>query len=121
MSVEVHWLRRQTELLEQYPVIIGESGEEELHIEGKLDDWQLESSRYIQRLRTVRFPHTNRCATLEDNGFLPAQWRRELRSHREAWEDFPNSMAAAEKLVLYTGLVVTDDDEFSMDAFCGIL
>ncbi len=119
LSVELHWLRQQTDLLERYPITIDENGEEELCIEGRLDDGLLPASRYIPRLCTVRFPHTNLCATIEDNGFLPDQWRRELRQHREAEEAreyFPESMAAAEKLVMYTGLVVTDDDEFSMDA-----
>lgn len=124
LSVDLHWLRQQTDLLESNPITMDSNGDEELRIEGRLDDGLLESSRYIQRLRTVRFPHTEMCATIEDNGFLPDQWRRELRQHREAAEareDFPESMAAAEKLVMYTGLVVTDDEELPMDAHSLVL
>ncbi len=119
MSVDLHWLRQQTDLLESNPLTLDGNGEVELHIEGRLDDGLMECSRYTQRLRTVRFPHTDICETIEDNGFLADQWRRQLRRHREAaeaWEDFPESMAAAEKLVRYTGLVVTDEEELPMDA-----
>ena len=119
LSVDLHWLRQQTDLLEGNPITLDSNGEEVLRIEGNLDDGLLDSSRYIQPLRAVRFPHTEMCATIEDNGFLPDQWRRELRQHREAaeaGEDFPKSMAAAEKLVMYTGLVVTDNEELPMDA-----
>lgn len=119
LSVELHWLRQQTNVLETTPITLDNNGEEELRIEGTLNGGLLQTSRYIPRLRTVRFPHTCMSETIEDNGFFPDQWRRKLRKHREAAEakeDYPESMAAAEKLVMYTGLVVTDDEELPMEA-----
>lgn len=124
LSVALHWLRQQTDILESTPITIDSSGEEELCLEGKLEEGLLHSYRYISRLRTVRFPHTEINITIEDNGFFPDQWRRELRRHREAaeaWEDFPESMAAAEKLVMYTGLVVTVDEELPVEAHSLVL
>lgn len=122
VSVDLHWLRRETDLLDTYPLVVGEDGDEELFIEGRLEEALREDRRYIPKTRRVCFPHTPQTIGLEDNGFLPEQWCRELRDHRDApWDDFPKALEAAEKLVRYTGLVVTaDDEDLSLESSSGV-
>jgi len=104
---------------------IGDDGEEELHIEGRLNDALREERRYVPATCTVLFPHTDQVATLEDDGRLPERWCRELRHGRDAqdaWADYKSAMEAAETLTRITGLVVTDDDDtLSMESSHGLL
>mgnify|MGYP006287900625 CR=1 FL=1 len=107
------WLRRNTRILDRYPVMIDESGTEIIHIPGDLDDHLLADGRYVEPTREVRFPHTPYTATLKDGGELVDNWRRAFKEGRGpealAWEKHPAAMAAADKLVALTGLVVCDD------------
>jgi len=124
-SAELRWLERETDLLDRYPVTIGDDGEEELHIEGRLNDAFRGERRYVPATRTVLFPHTDQVATLEDDGRLPERWCHELRHGRDAqdaWADYKSAMEAAETLTRITGLVVTDDDDtLSMESSHGLL
>lgn len=123
-TVSLHWLAQQTDLLAHAQMMIDENGEEEFHIEGRLTDYILDTSIFVQRYRHVFFPHTNQIAVLEDNGFVVDQWCRQLRSDPEAleaWQDFPQAMQAAEDLTKYTGLIVENRDDISMETCSGIL
>lgn len=76
-------------------------------------------------MMTVLFPHTSNQAHLPVNGELVAAWQRNLRGRQGiegmAWEDFPEAMEAADKLVGMTGLVPGDDDDLSLDTNSSVL
>jgi hypothetical protein len=122
LSVDLNWLRRETDLLDTCPSVVGEDGDEELLIQGRLEESLRDQHRYVAKKRSVHFPHTQYTAALDDKGFLPDAWRRELHSDPNApWDTYPQALAAAEKLVLCTGLVVdTDDDAISLEPSSGV-
>lgn len=128
-SVEVAqvWLARETTVLEQGFQRFGPDGREEIHIFGELDDYLRDAAdrKRVRRMMNVLFPHTPHQASLPANGELVAAWQRNLRSRRGiegmAWEDCPEAMAAADKLVGLTGLAPGDDDDLSMAASSGVL
>lgn len=114
------WLRRNTDILDRFPILMGEDGREEVHIRGDLSSNLLDSPEFIKATRRVRFPHTEYTAELDDDAFLIEGWRRAFRDgggpESLAWERHPEAMASAEKLVILTGLAVSDD--VAVDA-CG--
>lgn len=117
------WLRRNSDILDRYPLVAADDGEEELRINGTLQSHLLEERRFVQAVRNARFPHTEYTLPITDDAFLVDTWRREFRKQTGpesmAWELYPEAMEAAEKLVRLTGLVVSDDTE--LDANSGVL
>jgi hypothetical protein len=114
------WLRRETDILDRFPVQTGADGKEEVRLPDSLDNHLLEEKNRVKAMITVRFPHTRNTAILPNNAELIDNWCRKLngRSGPEslAWDLYPESMQAAEKLVRCTGLVVSDDESLSVDA-----
>jgi len=102
------WLRRNTDILERFPLLMGEDGEEEIRISGKLGDYLLDKSNFVKAVRNVCFPHSPYTALLADDAFIAENWRLEFRKNSDspAWDLYPEAMAAAEKLVCLTGLIV---------------
>jgi len=121
--VQELWLRRNTDILDRFPLVVAEDGVEEIRIRGTLQKNLLEKKRFIQTVRNARFPQTSYVIPIKDDSRLIANWCREFKeiSGREclAWKLYPESMGAAELLVKLTGLVVSDDME--LVASCGIL
>ena len=121
------WLQRETTALERGVLRCGPDGREEIRIFGELDGClrDVAERQRVQRTMNVWFPHTPNPARLPVNGELVAAWQRAFRSRRGiegmAWEDCPETMAAADKLVGLTGLVPGDDDDLSMAASGGVL
>lgn len=109
------WLRRNTDIPREFPLLVGEDGMEEFRISGVLGDHLLERKNWARPVRHVRFPHTEYTAALPDDVALVESWLREF-TRREgaesmAWEDHPDGMKAAEDLVRLTGLVVSAENE----------
>jgi CRISPR-associated endonuclease/helicase Cas3 len=121
------WLARETTVLEQGVHRFGADGKEEIHIFGELDDYlcDIAERKRVQRMMNVWFPHTPNQGRLPVNEEFVAAWQRNLRSRRGiegmAWEDCPEAMAAADKLVGLTGLAPGDDDDLSLAASSGVL
>jgi CRISPR-associated helicase Cas3 len=113
MLIDTLWLRRYTKILDCFPAGFSDKdGTEELRIDGDLTDWMQEKRHYVPAKRTVFFPHTPFTAEIPDNSSLVDEWCRLMRdpsaSDSDAWDEYPEAMAAAEKLVRLTGLVVCD-------------
>ncbi len=107
------WLRRFSGILDHYPLVFGADGEEEIHIPGRLTD-HLEMDRpFVPATRSALFPHTPFPEVLKDDAYLVESWRRVFRKTvgvaAMAWDEYPEAMKAAEKLVALTGLVVSED------------
>lgn len=119
IEVEGLWLRRETDIPERFPARQGTDGKDEIRLPGSLDDHLLEERNRVRPLVTVYFPHTRYTAQLPKDNDLIDAWCRNLKGRGEpqaalAWDDFPEAMQAAEKLVRSTGLMVSDDDVLSM-------
>jgi CRISPR-associated helicase Cas3 len=118
-----NWLRRNTDILERGYLTVGENGCDEVRIQKNWRNYLLDKRRFVPAQRTVYFPHTVHTALLQDDFELVKNWCRELKDQSGveslAWELYPESMQAAEKLVRSTGLVVSDDSE--LDAQNGVL
>ncbi len=116
------WLRRNTDILDRFPILVGKDGQEEVCIRGTLGSSLRNKPGFIKATRRVRFPHTEYTAEFTDDPSLVDNWCRALRDSSGpevmAWERHPQAMAAAEKLVRMTGLVVSD--EMAVDA-CGTI
>lgn len=107
-------LRRKTDILDRFPLVFSDQdGIEEVRVTGDLDDWIKEERRFVQAKKTVLFPHRESSAQVPDNSSMVDEWRRILndrsRPEAEAWDEYPEAMAAAETLVRLTGLVVSDE------------
>ncbi len=109
------WLCRNTDILDRFPMIMGEDGIEEVRIRGKLGTNLLEKKKFIKATQSVRFPHTLCTAILMDDVFIVESWCREFRNssgpESMAWELYTEAMEAAEELVRLTGLIVSEDTE----------
>jgi hypothetical protein len=108
------WLRRNTDLLNRFPIVLDESGQEYINIEGILSDSLLERPEFVKAKRRVRFPHTEYTTELDDDEFLVKRWCQEFKQNFGplellVWQHHPEGMAAAERLIRMTGLVVSDD------------
>ena len=107
-------LRRRTDILERFPLVFSDrDGIEEVQVKGGLEDWIKEEGRFVQATKTVLFPHREPSAQVPDDSSLVDEWCRILNdrscSDSVAWDEYPVAMAAAEKLVRLTGLVVSDE------------
>lgn len=117
------WLRRNTDILDRFPLLMADDGLEEIRISGKLGDFLLEKGNFVKATRNTKFPHTPYTVILRDDAFIVKEWAREFRKGAGAdplaWELYPEAMAAAEMLVRLTGLIVSDDED--VDAGSGVL
>lgn len=108
------WLQRETDILTRFPVVDGDDGEE-IHIKGYLRDYFLDGKKnYVPSQRTVCFPHTQETAVIKDDAEFVKNWCRAFKKTRNGfgqlvWDDYPEAMAAVEKLVSLTGLVVCEE------------
>ena len=122
-TARVIWLQRvASEILQTGHWITGDDGREEIQIPGRLqitDDRQ-----YVPEQVNVLFPHTQLTALLKVDSELVANWCRLLRNstgtESMAWELFPEAMKAAEDLVHRTGLIVSDEDELTLETPTGV-
>jgi len=119
LDVDTLWLRRETGITERLSACLGSDGREEFHLLGSLEDYLLDERNRIRPTVMAYFPHTQQTAALLRDNELVDAWCRNLNgrgipSAAMAWEDFPEAMRAAEKLVRSTGLVVCDDDTLSL-------
>jgi hypothetical protein len=109
------WLQRFSGILDHYPVVFAADGEEEIHIPGRLTDHLDLDRPFVPATRSALFPHTPFPEVLKDDAFLVESWRRVFQKRAGvaamAWDEYPKAMAAAEKLVALTGLVVSEDLE----------
>lgn len=109
------WLQRFSGILDHYPVVFGADGEEEIHIPGRLTDHLDMDRPFVPATRSALFPHTPFPEVLKDDAYLVESWRRVFQKKAGvaamAWDEYPKAMAAAEKLVALTGLVVSEDSE----------
>lgn len=122
-TARVIWLQRVApEILQTGHWTTGDDGREEIQIPGRLqitDDRQ-----YVPEQVNVLFPHTQLTALLKVDSELVANWCRLLRNstgtESMAWELFPEAMKAAEDLVQRTGLIVSDEDELTLETPTGV-
>lgn len=107
------WLRRETNILDRFPIVGGDDGEE-IRISGYLSNYFLEGKKnHVPSERTVCFPHTQETSVIKDDAEFVKNWCRVFTEPRNiagqfARDDYPEAMAAAEKLVRLTGLVVCE-------------
>ncbi|MBF0411226.1 MAG: DEAD/DEAH box helicase [Desulfamplus sp.] len=111
--VQELWLRRNTDILSRFPVTIGQDDVEEVRIDGKLRDYQLDKKDcpFIKATRILCFPHTEYNQVVEDNSEIIKNWCKALKDGSFAWDDYPDEMEAVIKLVQMTGILVSDDTE----------
>jgi superfamily II DNA/RNA helicase len=116
------WLRRHTDILDRFPLTLGEDGVEEVRIPGRLRQYIPEERQYVPAMRTVFFPHTGQTTSLKDDSELVENWCRAFRSQNSfAWKLHAEALEAAERLVRLTGLVVSDDEHPGLGAQSGVL
>ena len=120
IDVDALWLRRETGILDRFPMRPGADGKDEIRLPGSLDDYLAEDRNRVQPMVQVYFPHSQHSATLRKDKELVDAWCRNLNGRGGpegmAWELYPEALQAAEKLVRTTGLVVSDDETVSMAA-----
>lgn len=114
------WLKRETSVFERFPLI-----EDEIRIQGSVDDyWRDEPDRNAKRRWMCHFPHTSETCALPFDGRLVDAWCREIENvdhYAVDWEEHPEALEAAKKLVRLTGLVPGHDPEIPVDAVSGVL
>lgn len=105
------YIRRNTDILRIFPVTIGEDDVEEVRIDGKLRDYQLDKKDcpFIKATRTLCFPHTEYNQIFEDNSEIVKNWCKVFKDDSYLWEDYLEEMKAVIKLVQLTGILVNDD------------
>lgn len=118
LQVDRVWLERETEITHALPLQTNANGEEYFQLSGELDDYLLEQKNRVNRKLTVYFPHVSRTWDLQTGNGLIREWIALLTNKRDmdteaAWEDYPESMKAAEQLVSLTGLVPSNDVDVS--------
>jgi len=122
LLVGENFLQREApHILDTGLLSVDEDGNLEIHIGGYfcLDD----KSRYVPKQKRVFFPYKSDGITLEDNYQLVDEWCNRLTEPMEKylWKGYEKSIRAAEKLVRFTGLVVSEYDDPEMDAPIGVL
>ncbi|WP_051957958.1 DEAD/DEAH box helicase family protein [Desulfobacter vibrioformis] len=109
------WLQRNTDILDRYPLLVAEDGNEEVVIPGRLPDHLLDDVQFVKATCKACFPHTQQTVLLNDDAFLIKAWCSEFckkeGSESLVWRLYPQAMNSALKLVQLTGLVVRDDAE----------
>ncbi len=123
-TIGILWLKRNApEVLEGGRWREGEDGQTEVVINFPFR--VSEQKRYQVEQIQVFFPHRSTPELVKLDGDLVKTWCRLLRDTRgpagEAWEDYPQAMAAAENLVQRTGLVVGEPDDSELDTAAGVL
>lgn len=106
------WLRRNTDLLDRFPILINDDGQEEIQIHDDIFRDYLFTEKecpYIKAVRTLRFPHTEYLEIFEDNPSLVKNWCNALQDESSAWDFYPEEMKAVKKLVQLTGILVGDE------------
>lgn len=121
LQVDRVWLERETAVMQRYPAQLDAQEREYFQLPGELDDELLEQKNRASRKLTVYFPHTSRTLDLEAGNSLLREWLQRLKDRRDmdaeaAWEDHPEAMQAAEKLVSLTGLVPGGDMDLAASA-----
>jgi len=122
LLVGENFLRREAaHVLETGLLCVDDDGNLEVHISGNfyLDN----EKRYVPIQKKVYFPHKPHSITLPDNYELVDEWCKCLMNPMEKyiWKGYKESMQAAENLVRWTGLVVSDNDDTELDTQNGFL
>ena len=119
IEVDPAFLERETTILD-LPILDTPQGQPEVRLQGELEDYLRDKRQSAQRRITAYFPHTGDSVQLQAGERIADLWCRALRSQKGpfaiAWDDYPEAMRAAEKLVQFTGLVPCDDDTLSLAA-----
>ncbi len=116
------WLERETLVFERGTLI-----DEEIHIQGSVDDYWREDDERDQnasRTWTCHFPHTERVQTLPLDERLIERWCRALEDidpYGVDWDDYPEALEATRKLIRLTGLVPGHDPDIPVEAVQGVL
>ncbi|MBK1649036.1 DEAD/DEAH box helicase [Rhabdochromatium marinum] len=114
------WLKRETCVLDRFPLI-----DDEIRITGSVDDyWRDEPDRNAKRRWICHFPHTSETRSLPFDDRLVEAWCREIENvdhYAVDWDDYPEALEAAKKLVRLTGLVPGHDPDISLDAVSSVL
>lgn len=106
------WLERETDILSR-PRQDDEGGNEYYEIRGELDDYLLDTKNRARRRLTCYFPHMDQI-DIEAGTGLVNEWGNHHHDKRNfdtemAWDNYPESMKAAEALVRLTGLVPAEE------------
>lgn len=114
------WLKRETTLLDRFPLI-----DDAFHIQGSVDDyWRDAPDRDAQRRWMCHFPHTSEIVSLPLDGRLVDAWCREIVNvdhYAIDWDEHPEALEAARKLVRLTGLVPGHDPDIPVESVSGVL
>jgi CRISPR-associated endonuclease/helicase Cas3 len=110
------WLQRETTL-----VPMGD----EVQIRGTIDDhWREQPDNDAKRLWVCHFPQTAEVCSLPMDDRLVTAWCRKLEQtdpYGLDWDDEPQALEAAKKLVQLTGLVPGHDPDIPLGAVSGVL
>lgn len=119
----VLWLQRYApDVLQSGRWTIGDDGDEEIHISGCFRP--AKKPAYVPEQVCVLFPHTQSSEPLKVGNELVDSWCRLLRDtsglEGMAWTLFPEAMAAAERLIQYTGIIISDEEELTLETEVGV-
>ena len=122
------WLERYTSIPARFPATLNEKDDTCFELpHGVLEDYRLDKPVYERRPVMVLFPFEQGAFPLDDRQPV-RQWLRIMEGAQEGgglgrkvWRKHPEAMEAALKLTRTTGLLVTDDEEFSLGACHGVL
>jgi CRISPR-associated endonuclease/helicase Cas3 len=114
------WLQRETTVHQR-----GIETEDGILIQGNLDDyWREDKDTQAKRTWVCHFPHTAAVRTLPMEPGLVSKWCAALEDidpYGLDWDDEPEALAAAKKLVQLTGLVPGHDPDIPLEAVSCVL
>lgn len=114
------WLQRETTVFQR-----GVETDNGIQIQGSHDDyWREEKDHEAKRTWICHFPHTTEFCVLPMEGDLVTKWCAKLEDidpYSLDWDDEPEALASAKKLVQLTGLVPGHDPDISVDAVSSVL
>lgn len=122
-EIQEDWLQKNTDILKRYPVCEGADKLPEVSIPNRLEHYLLDKKNYVKRQVETIFPHCGYSEWLEAGSELVDHWCRRFKAGNgvsDAWQRWPDSMAAAMRLVRLTGLVV-GDEAVGMEASAQVL